>query len=221
MTSASEAAVNDSISLLPAPVTISDTEWSEIAQLTAFPAEARGHLEWAITRYRASTTTVRPDFTAKATRSALTDLYRRLNQLQEDLETLRVNPRALVALTLAHGSGDAFLQAMNDQTSNSRLAAAKSQIACLADWFATAEKNIAKGPAGARANAMCIQFLIRNLDEIHQRFRGTAITRSTKGPRTSRDFIITACRIADPAIGPGSIDDAMKRQIKSHGGIAD
>jgi hypothetical protein len=37
---------------------------------------------------------------------------------------------------------------------------------------------------------------------------------------TSREYIAAVCQIADPGIGSGTIDDAMKRAIKSGGGIA-
>jgi hypothetical protein len=55
--------------------------------------------------------------------------------------------------------------------------------------------------------------LVSLLDGIRAEYTGRRIRRSTKSNDTSREFITAVCHIADPAIGSGTIERAMKRVI--------
>jgi hypothetical protein len=64
-------------------------------------------------------------------------------------------------------------------------------------------------------------FLVNRLNEVLERFTGTAITRSTKRPDTV-EYVKAVCRIADPSVGDGTIIEAVKKAIKYYkpfGGI--
>jgi hypothetical protein len=56
-------------------------------------------------------------------------------------------------------------------------------------------------------------FLVKTLDGIRHEFTGKTIARSDKRRDTSRDYIATVFKIADPEIGAGTIDKAMKNAI--------
>jgi hypothetical protein len=57
-----------------------------------------------------------------------------------------------------------------------------------------------------------VYWLVGNLDGIREQFTGKKITRSYKD-ELSKEFITYVCRIADPGIGDGTIDKAMKARI--------
>jgi len=98
------------------------------------------------------------------------------------------------------------------------LEVAMSELERLAQLFDVSRDRVAKGKPGARVEALIVQFLVTELDRILIRFTDKKITRSTKRPAT-RQYVEVVCKIADPKIGRGSIDAAMKRQIASRGKI--
>jgi len=55
--------------------------------------------------------------------------------------------------------------------------------------------------------------LVATLDGIRRECTGRKITRSQKCTDSSRDYIEAVFRIADPEIGPGTIERAMERTI--------
>jgi hypothetical protein len=58
-----------------------------------------------------------------------------------------------------------------------------------------------------------VYWLVGNLDGIREQFTGKKITRSYKDA-ASKKYITYVCRIADPDIGDGTVDMAMKDRIK-------
>jgi hypothetical protein len=67
-----------------------------------------------------------------------------------------------------------------------------------------------RGPRAARD----VYTLVSNLDGIRREVAGKAIRRSNKNNDASKAYITYVCRIADPNIGPGTIDKAMRHVIK-------
>jgi len=56
--------------------------------------------------------------------------------------------------------------------------------------------------------------LVSRLNQILEQFTGKTITRSTKSQ--ALEYVKIVCRIADPKIGPGTITEAMRREIKHY-----
>ena len=83
--------------------------------------------------------------------------------------------------------------------------------------FFLAAKDIGSAKRGPSTRDVYI--LVSNLAGIREEFTGRKITRAAKRD-TSREYVRTVCQIADPDIGSGTIDDAMKSTIKKfRGGI--
>ena len=64
-----------------------------------------------------------------------------------------------------------------------------------------------------------IYIFVSSLDGIRQEFTGKKIKRSAKRD-TSREYVQLVCKIADPEIGKGTIENAIKNRITSRGRIA-
>jgi hypothetical protein len=109
---------------------------------------------------------------------------------------------------------------MNERAAKLRAQKALAEIEEISQWLDAAQKRVAKSRPGAREKALQLQFLVTLLDKILMQFVGKGIDRSSKGPTTRREYISAVCRIADPTIRPSSIEEAMKRQIKSRGKIS-
>jgi hypothetical protein len=69
------------------------------------------------------------------------------------------------------------------------------------------------GPAASGPHAADVRILVANLAAIREEFTGRPLTRSRKGNDLSRHYIELVCAIADPDIGGGAIDKAMRRAI--------
>jgi hypothetical protein len=80
------------------------------------------------------------------------------------------------------------------------------------DWLLSdALRRVEGGKRGPKAKD--IYWLVGNLDGIREQFTGKKITRSYKDD-ASKKYITYVCRIADPDIGDGTIEKAMKDRIK-------
>ena len=72
-------------------------------------------------------------------------------------------------------------------------------------------REVAAAKRGPKAEN--VYWLVGNLDGIREQFTGKRITRSYKDD-VSKKYITYVCRIADPDIGDGTIEKAMKDRIK-------
>ena len=84
----------------------------------------------------------------------------------------------------------------------------------LSDWLAIAAPRIEGTKPGP--NAANVYWLVAVLDDIREKFTGLRITRSYKDA-ASKDYIAGVCQIANPSIGMGTIDAAMKNRIARRG----
>ena len=84
----------------------------------------------------------------------------------------------------------------------------------LPKWLLVAAHRVEADKRGPKAGN--VYWLVGNLDGIREQFAGKTITRSYKDDR-SKKYITYVCRIADPHIGGGTIDKAMRSGL--HGGV--
>jgi hypothetical protein len=197
------------------PVELSDKQWQQIVRFSRLPPEARVHIGRAIAFYRFA-----PDFQPSKIHTQLKKLNKQAIGLRDALKTLHDHHHAQVVLTLALKSSQRFETAMQQQAARRRLADITRELQELAEWLGAARDRVIRGSPGARSQAILVQFLVTELDCILKRFTGRNIMRSDKESKPGRLYVQAVCEIADPTIGRGSIDAAMKRQIVSRGKIS-
>jgi hypothetical protein len=81
----------------------------------------------------------------------------------------------------------------------------------LPKWLLVAAHRVEADKGGPKAGSA--YWLVGNLDGIREQFTGKRITRSYKDDLTKR-YVTYVCRIADPDIGSGTIERAMKARIE-------
>jgi len=84
----------------------------------------------------------------------------------------------------------------------------------LPEWLRVAARRVKADKRGPKTRN--VYWLVGNLDGIRSHFTGKKITRSYKDD-ASKQYITYVCRIADPDIGDGTIEKAMKDRIKRRG----
>jgi hypothetical protein len=82
----------------------------------------------------------------------------------------------------------------------------------LPKWFLLAEHRLEQQKPGPKSGN--IYWLVAQLDGIRERATVNRITRSYKDA-ASKDYITYVCRIADPDVGDGTLELAMKERIKA------
>jgi hypothetical protein len=81
----------------------------------------------------------------------------------------------------------------------------------LPQWFLFAAYSIDPDKPGPKNK---LHWLVATLDAIRKHVTGKKITRSYKDD-ASKKYIAYVCRIADPAVGDGTLELAMKERIKA------
>src|SRR5262249_5869520 len=103
------------------------------------------------------------------------------------------------------------VQSMVGLDGRRRLSQALDVLLGLPKWFLVAAHRVEAGKRGPKAGN--VYWLVGNLDGIREQFTGKKLTRSYKHP-AAREYITYVCKIADPNIGKGTIDNAMEARIK-------
>jgi hypothetical protein len=214
----------------PFPVfALNDEQWNTVAKLSGISAdniEARQKFDDIIGTYRRfevsdAVPSAKIGKKFKALRNDILVLSNRLLQLTK-------NPTVHFALTVAkqpEGEGP-FRHSPKRLDAARRLESALAALNDLAgwlenlpDWLAAAASLVDRSKRGP--NAANVYWLVAALDAIRERFTGLRISRSGKKNNTSRGYITEVCQIANPNIGSGTIDAAMKRAITRHGKDSD
>jgi len=193
---------------------LSDHEWENIATFSNLPAAARPLVEDAIATFRSFETVLRP--TASETRKELKDLHKFAADFHWRMAKLVANPFAHAALTIVE-SQERFPRRVVEMrmAEHLRLASSLTILKALAEWLLIAGRRVPATKRGANRKALNVQWLVARLDVIREEFTGKKITRSNKRGAT-REYITAVCRIADPTIGPGTIDRAMQLRIRNN-----
>jgi hypothetical protein len=180
---------------------LTDEQWRETAKLSGIPEgkdDARQEIETRIGMFRESQASDLDRVTAATIREELEALAERARDLSDRLERLVEVPNAYTALT------------MQLDGQRRRLSQALDTLLGLPGWLLAAKYAVEADKPGPKAGS--VYWLVGNLDGIRKQFTGKKITRSYKD--LSKEFITYVCRIADPDIGDGTIDKAMKARIK-------
>jgi hypothetical protein len=200
------------------PSKLTDDQWAEICRFRNFPSEARPWIESEIDCYRIRRAAL--GVTAETTRDELSECSKEAEWLKERLGVLAKNPRASVALALASEFPGGFAAAMDANLPARTIEGAAPFLDGLAKLLAAAAQRVQRSKPGLRQRAVNINFMVHQLDRILIQFTGSGISRSRKRQNSTRDFVTTVCRFADPSISASSIDEAMKRVIGARNKIS-
>jgi hypothetical protein len=205
--------------LIPVPLAeLTNEAWKYISEQSGLPPEARPSIDSTIAFCRVAETALKPEFSPALTKKALAEASVQAKQLRTRLQNLVINPLVLVGLTLTMASKEEFSKLMSDRTGEAIIDAQIAALAQLERSLKTASAKIARARPGATRKAKSLVMLVKFLDEILFEFTGRHVTRGRKGKATGHDYIAAVCTVAGLAIGPGSIDDAIKQVMERRGG---
>jgi hypothetical protein len=182
---------------------LTDEQWSKTATLSGISADnsdARRDIEILLGEFRlrqSQAIEISDKKPAPKIRAEFEALAKDARNLHGRLSRLMENQDAYEAITLSHPE---------------RLSTTLGMLGRLPKWLVIAAHNLEKRRRGPQAGN--VYWLIGNLGEIRRQYTGVRITRSYKDD-ASKKYIEYVCKIADPKIGAGTIDLAMKVMIKA------
>jgi hypothetical protein len=191
--SADAGVCNGVVDLGPVSFTLTDDQRNEISRLSGIPKdhpEAWPMIETAIGLYRRRKVLWEHAMLPTEIRKEFKDLSHACWTMQERLR--RLVDRQPPVYELSFTDGLTSLRKLELQ-------------------FYFMSQDIEDGKTGPDTEDAYI--LVGMLDGIRREFTGRKLTRSEKRTDSSRDYIKAVFRIADPQIGPGTIERAMKDVI--------
>jgi hypothetical protein len=188
---------------------LTDQQWSEVAKLSGIPEgadEARNHIETTIGMFRESQASDLDRVTSAEIRKQLEALAKLAHDLNSGFSKFVDEPDAYTALT-----GKLYERRRSSQVLGARrLSEVLDVLSYLDSFLSDALGRVEDGKRGPKAKN--IYWLVGNLDGIREHFTEKKITRSYKDD-ASKKYITYVSRIADPDIGDGTIDKAMRDRI--------
>ena len=210
---------------------LTDEQWGDVAKLSEIPEgehDARHHIETTIGIYRqfqasdldrVTPAEIRKELEALAVLAQ--DLDSRLRKLVEERDAYNAMTGAAVYSPLdrltdfaePHQSDHlpSTVQSMTGLDGQRGLSQVLDVVLRLPKWLLVAAHRVEADKRGPKAGN--VYWLVGNLDGIREQFTGKKITRSYKDDH-SKEYITYVCRIADPDIRDGTIENAMKHRIK-------
>jgi hypothetical protein len=193
-------------------VRLTDDEWGRIAKFSGLPVVARKIIERDIGFFHELQAMDSGGAPPALTRKQLQRLRRDVLSLVRRIKMVIANDDAYFALTVRPQQDwhPRSIDERNRLPEHRRLMQALDELVKLADWFAVAAEKIKAGKQGP--DTFNAYLLVERLDRTLENYTGQRIARSTKRD-TSVDYVTAVCLIADPKIGRGTIDSAMKSVI--------
>jgi hypothetical protein len=179
---------------------LKDEQWSKIAKLSDIPEDskdARREIEIALGMFRQFQASDSQEMLPADIREELRTLANDAGSLTDRLSRLIEDRNAYEAII----GGRVFNRELLWQLANLH-----------PEWFLRAADRVEDRKRGPKAEN--VYWLVGNLDGIRERYAAKKITRSYKDAK-SKEYITYVCKIADPAMGDGTIDGAMKEWIKT------
>jgi hypothetical protein len=217
--------INRPFPMLP----LTDFQWREVCKLSGISEDAdkaRKSIEIALGMFRQFENDELRNRGAADIREELRRLAQDLKQLYERFAQLIESREAYLALTaepepLTSPARTAVIGVHQESSagpeqhetvddSDARVSQTCDILLRAPKWLLTAANQIKaekRGPKAANA-----YWLVGNLDGIREQFTGKKITRSYKDPSSS-EYVNYLCKIADPSVGPGTIQQAMRARI--------
>jgi hypothetical protein len=177
---------------------LTDAQWDKISKLSGIPNEkdeARKLIEVRLGMFRQ----IQDD-----------DLNRRsVAEIKKDLRALGNDTKSLYKQLFSVMSNRAAYAALTHEGTRgvSKLC---DLLLHAPKWFLIASQRIKNEKRGPKSTN--VHWLVGNLDGIREQFAGTKVSRSKKD--RSLEYVIYVCKIADPAVGEGSILNAVRDRTK-------
>ena len=188
---------------------LTDEQWKMTAKLSGIAEgadDARHDIETTIGIFRAMQASDLDRVTPAEIRKQLEALAKLAHDLNSGFSKLLDEPDAYTALI------DLDEHRRSSDVLDARRLSEVLDVLSYLDWLLPdALRGVEGGKRGPKAKN--IYWLVGNLDGIREQFTGKKITRSYKDD-LSKEYISYVCRIADPDIGDGTIEKAMKDRIK-------
>jgi hypothetical protein len=167
---------------------LTDEQWNEIAKLGSSSVAAEARLEATVGIHRLRKQRRSAGMLPAEVRKELMAIAAATWDLQERLRSLEQSQLAPLMLSFANE---------------------KKTLRSLEVHLNLLAGDIPRGKKGRDA-----YFLVQVLDDILCECTGKGISRSNKRTNSTREYVKMVCRIADPDIGDGTIEWAMKDCIK-------
>lgn len=193
---------------------LTSEQWQDIREKSHLPDDARDQIEQAIIFYRACKSTISEKPPAQIKKS-LKELIIQTKKLDTSLKDLADQTLAMVVLSGIRNPP--IIHLYNPVSAIECIAEVQEIMAELSDWIQEGHDKLRNWRSGAGQRRIIITLFVNSLDRIYMEFRGEHIKRTIKQKANATDYIRVVCRIADPEIGNGSIDEAMKTIITACG----
>ena len=190
------------------PVRLTEEQWTEIVHYSGLPDSVRPIIGRAIALYREYQASIDASMTAAKTRVELDRMSKDTAAVRTRLIKAMANPEARYALTVPIPLPNTIPEPRHE--AHRRLETVVAELQRISQWFGLARDRVTDTKSGAKRRAAPTGLLVHNLDQILTQFTGRRIKRSKK----MRQYVRMVCEIADPNIGPGTIDEAIKDQAK-------
>jgi hypothetical protein len=195
--------------------TLTDEEWQKIANLSGLPAKVRPKIVEVIDVYRSH--------------QANFDIRNKPSSVRRELDELRKSAESL-AISLATALNDVDLWSavarprpssnewpprtglVDPKVAVQRITGTLYELQRLRDWLILARAAVPHSKRGSKRQSAPASAAVFMLDEILFKFKKRNLERSNKRNETS-EYVKAVLLIADPGIGKGTIDQAIKHQI--------
>lgn len=231
---------------------LSESDWKKINSAVNLPDEGRSEIEGALALFRYFHGSLAQQPRAGATRKKLLRIAQRADDLLTQIignnasirtqlsgldnaqlsgGTLPINIVATILSQIEPDTLRAFVEIPRNVHAGPTPKRDAFELLCrrcwaveqLRNWAVRAAQSLPSEATGAHKKAEIYQWLVSQLDSILFKHTKRHVTRSYKEPEL-KDYVTVCFNIADPTIGSGSIDEAMKAYISlkpPRGEIAD
>ena len=195
---------------------LTQSQWAEIKCASGLPEEARGEIEGVLDVFRFLQQNIPKLPRTSETQKKLRRIARQAAALVRDVKTDRGVLFAL--LDVQRRANDVPPRRLAHQLLGQRC----REVERLREWALAAAASLSQETTIAQKRTNNQRWLVSQLDAILFKHTNKKVSRSSKWP----ERYVTACfRAADPRIGSGSIDEAIKeintRRRSRRGEIAD
>lgn len=188
---------------------MSDDEWRNLCQIILLPDAARDRIQQAIRRYKRSAGLV---FDPAASRSDMAGAQSALKKARKLIEKLR-NDR--LACFVISRNIEAFSAPSPGDASKIYLSKFIESLDTITSVLEKSAPQIMGAKPGAHIKSILVSMLVSELNTAMIDHLGRPITRSGKKTDRSKQYVEAVCKLADAKIRPYSIDEAMKRVIRT------
>lgn len=190
---------------------MSAADWSSLQSIIMLPAEARSELDRCFSSYRRFKQFKEEDLTNSDLKKSLTRIsaiaQRYVNEIRE------LGPSEYFWLNYCRGH---YVLAKTDEEFSDAIWDLSKDAQTSVEWLTYAASKVHERESIFRETNWVVG-LIDAIGRVLEQHTGDRARRGSKAPA---QFIRAACSIADPALGPGTIEEAFKLVAKRNRNLA-